>query len=56
MSASYPHSEGFPLNVSLPVSACSGYTEIEDIDLTGINATQDEIDELRSILTSGVYL
>lgn len=56
MSASYPHSEGFPLNVSLPVSACSGYTEIEDIDLSGINATQDEIDELKSILTSGVYL
>lgn len=56
MSASYPHSEGFPLNVSLPISAVSGYTEIEDIDLSGVGATQEELDELKQILTSGVYL
>lgn len=58
MSGSYPHSEGFPLNVSLPLSALqgTGYTEIEDIDLTGINATDAEIEELKTLLTEGFYI
>lgn len=55
-AAGYPHDAGLPLNVTMTISGIHGYTEIADIDLSGIGATQDELDELRTILASGVYL
>lgn len=58
MSLSYKHDNGFPLNISATIGDLigTGYTEIEDIDLSGIGATQAELDELKGILASGVYL
>ena len=58
MSMKYQHDKGFPLNVTHTIQEMSGtgYTEIEDIDLSGLDATKDEIEELKAILASGVYL
>lgn len=56
MSAMYPHSKGFPLNVAMTIGSVHGYTEIEDVDLSGLDYTQEEIEELRSLLAGGVYL
>lgn len=39
---------------SLSLNRLSGYAEIEDIHLENINATQDELDEIVSLLKSGV--
>lgn len=56
MSTKYAHSKGLPLNVALPIGSVHGYTEIEDVDLSGLDYTQEEIEELRSLLAGGVYL
>lgn len=54
-SAKYAHSKGYPSNIATALSNVTGYTEIEDIDLTGIPLTQTEIEELRTLLSDGVY-
>ena len=53
--AKYAHDKGYPTNISTQLSNISGYTEISDIDLTGIPLTSNELDELRELLSSGVY-
>ena len=54
LSAKYRHEKGLPLNVSMPLNKIHGYTEIDaNIDLSGINAPVDIIDEIRSALSSG---
>ena len=55
-STMYPHDKGLPLNVAVNLSQISGFTIIDDIDLTGITgATENEIEELRQLLKEGVY-
>lgn len=55
-SAQYRHDKGLPLNVSMTLSSLSGFTIIDDIDLSGITgATENEIEELRQLLKEGVY-
>lgn len=57
--ASYPskykHDKGFPSNITVILSQVTGYATISDIDLSGIPLTSTELDELRSILSDGVY-
>ena len=54
MSSKYPHEHGFPLNVNMSFSGLTGYTEIdENVDLSGINAPVDVLDEIRKALASG---
>lgn len=45
---------GKPCFDSLPLSVLNGYAEIGDIHLENINATQEELDEIVSLLKSGV--
>lgn len=56
MSGKFAHDKGLPLNVALRLSGLRGYTVISDIDLSGITgATDNELDELRRLLSEGVY-
>ena len=54
-SAKYAHDKGFPTNIATLLSNVTGYTEISDIDLSGLPFTADEITELRQLLAEGVY-
>lgn len=45
---------GYPSFITMRLSSCSGYTEIESIHLEGIPATKQEIDEIESLLKGGV--
>ena len=54
-SAKYAHDKGFPTNIATLLSNVSGYTEISDIDLSGLPFTADEVNELRQLLAEGVY-
>jgi hypothetical protein len=56
MSPKYIHDKGIPLNVTRQLSAVHGFTIIDDIDLSGIGATDEEIQELKNLLAEGVYL
>lgn len=51
----YAHDKGFPSNISTSLSLVSGFTVIEDIDLSGIPLMEAEINELRALLKEGVY-
>lgn len=48
--------KGRPLNQSKLLSTLSGYTEIGDILLDNINATEEEKRNLKALLTSGIIL
>ena len=54
-SSNYRHDKGLPSNIATTLSRVSGYTEISDIELSGIPFTDTEIEELRGILKDGVY-
>jgi len=54
-SAKYRHDKGYPSNIAAALSSVSGFTVIEDIDLSGIPFCQDELNELRQLLSEGVY-
>ena len=56
MPSTYMHSKGYPANIAALLSGVTGFTIIEDIDLSGIPLTDGEITELRSLLAEGVYL
>lgn len=51
----YSHDKGYPSNISTLLSAVTGFTIIDDIDLSGIPLTQEELEELRGLLKEGVY-
>jgi len=51
----YGHDKGYPSNITTNLGNVVGYTEIEDIDLSGIPLTQGELEELRQLLADGVY-
>ena len=53
--SNYSHDKGMPTNISTTLSSITGYTVIEDIDLSGIPFTSDELSELRQLLADGVY-
>lgn len=48
--------KGFPSNLTRNLGSLSGYTEIEYIHLDGINATEEEKEEIYSLLKAGVML
>ena len=51
----YAHDKGYPSNLTVSLSSISGFTTLEDIDLSGIPLTQGELEELRGLLKEGVY-
>ena len=51
----YGHSKGFPSNIYAALSSITGYTIIDDIDLSGIPLMEVELNELRTLLKEGVY-
>lgn len=54
LADSFPKIDGYPTNYSTTLGACSGYTVVENIHITGISATDEELKELKSLLQKGV--
>lgn len=52
----YSHDVGFPSKITVNLGAASGFTTIGDIDLSSVDATDREKDEIRSLLSSGIYV
>ena len=53
--SNYGHDKAYPTNMTTYLSNVSGYTIIENIDLSGIPFTESELKELRQLLSEGVY-
>ena len=47
---------GYPANITATLSDLSGYTEVDNIHLDGLSATQEEQQEIMDLLTSGVII
>lgn len=54
--ANYGKFNGYPSMQSVSLGAISGYTEVQQIQLTGLPATNPELDEIHTLLKSGVIL
>lgn len=54
MPAQYQHFNGFPAMISMELGTCKGYTRIQQVQLTGMTATNPEQAEILELLKSGV--
>ena len=56
MPAQFKQIKGYQSNITAVLSDCSGYTEVDFIHLENINATDAELNEIVSMLKSGVII
>lgn len=56
MPANYQQLNGFPSMMSIALSECKGYTRVQQIQLTGVEATNPEQAEILELLKGGVIL
>lgn len=56
LASNYKHFVGYPSNQNQTLGSISGYTEVEQVILSGINATDDELAMIEDALKGGVYL
>lgn len=56
LPSNFKHTRGFASNITSTLGSLSGYTEVESIDLNGIQCTEEERDAILSLLKSGVYI
>lgn len=54
LAENYNTFRGFVSNISMTLGGCTGYTEVEEIHLENISATENEISEIENLLKSGV--
>ena len=52
----FAHFKGFPCNITYTLSSLSGYTEVEYAHLEGVTATDEEKEEIQTLLQAGVIL
>lgn len=54
----YSHDVGIPsrITTTLANGNVSGYVRIKDIDISGLDATEEEKEEIRKLLASGIYV
>lgn len=56
LPADFHYFKGYPSNISGKVSSFSGYTEVEYVHVTGINATENELEMIEQILKEGFII
>lgn len=56
LAKDYNKFKGYPSNITYTLSSLSGYTEVEHVHLTGIKATDTELEEIESLLKEGVII
>lgn len=56
MPANYQALNGFPSMVTMELGTCKGFTRVQQVQLTGLHATNPEQAEILELLKSGVIL
>lgn len=54
LPSTYQSMNGYPSMISLPLGDCSGYTVVQQVQLTGVPATEQEHEEILKLLKGGV--
>lgn len=52
----YNNIQGYPSNINVKLSNCSGFTRVKECHLDGIPATDEELEEIYTLLKQGVIL
>lgn len=52
----FPHYQGFPVNTTVTISECSGYQRFSSVHLKCPYAYKEELDEIESLLKSGILI
>ena len=52
----FPQLIGYPTNYSVKLSDCSGHVVVKNVHVEGINATENELEQIESLLHSGVLV
>lgn len=55
MPGNYQKLNGFPSMMTVELSECKGYTTVQQVQLTGLTATNPECDEILGLLKGGVF-
>ena len=55
-ATAYNDIQGYPSNINVKLSNCSGFTRVKECHLDGIPATDEEIEEIYTLLKQGVIL
>ena len=55
-ATAYNNIQGYPSNINVKLSNCSGFTRVKECHLDGIPATDEEIEEIYTLLKQGVIL
>lgn len=55
-ATAYNNIQGYPSNINVKLSDCSGFTRVKECHLDGIPATDEEIEEIYTLLRQGVIL
>lgn len=56
MPANYQALNGFPAMITMELGTCKGFTRVQQVQLTGLHATNPEQAEILELLKSGVIL
>ncbi len=56
MSNGIGNNKGWPANYYVKLSQCTGYTRVSAIHLSGINATDSELEQIEALLKEGVII
>lgn len=56
LAEDYNHFVGYPSNITSTLGSLSGYTRVENVQLYGIDATDNELTEIENLLIEGVII
>lgn len=56
LASNYNKYNGYPSNINMSLSSCSGFTKVKHIHLEGIPASDEELAEIETLLKGGVIL
>lgn len=56
VASTFPHFDGYPTNVPVLLSSCSGYVRCEGVHLENVPATEPELAQIEDMLKSGVLI
>lgn len=56
VASTFPHFDGYPTNVPVLLSECSGFVRCEGVHLENVPATEPELAQIEELLKSGVLI
>ena len=56
VASTFPHFDGYPTNVPVLLSSCSGFVRCEGVHLENVPATEPELAQIEDMLKSGVLI